>query len=119
MPLQLTPLKFETIPEILNGVIALKVNKELHKAFMDCMDSPELKNGREISLKITLKPRMRDAPMGGRSEFIGCDVTFGVSGRTPTQSIEVAMTQSAQGLLFNPDVPENPHQMTLPDDEET
>lgn len=113
MALHLVPLKFENIPKILGGAVALKIDKELHKAHMDCADSPELASGRTVTLTITLKPKLRNAPMGGRSEYAGCDVTFGVGGRTPTQAIEVSMANSAQGLLFNPDAPENPLQATI------
>lgn len=117
MALQLVPLKFQNVEKILGGAVALKIDKELHKAFMDCADSPELAAGRVVTLTMTLKPKLRKNPMGGRSEFSGCDVTFGVGGRTPTQAIEVSMAQSPQGLLFNPDAPENPMQHTIEEDD--
>lgn len=117
IPLNLEQNSLENIPKILGGAIAVKVNKELRKAYLDCEDSPELNSPRVVTLTIKLKPRMRPAPMGGRSEFEGCNVSFGIGGRTPSQEVEIPMIASPQGLLFNPLASDNPHQLTIDPDE--
>lgn len=113
VPLKLEQFTMENIPHILGGAIAVKVNKELRKAYLDCEDSPELNSARTVTLTFKLKPRMRPAPMGGRSEFEGCNVSFGIGGRTPTQEVEIPMIDSPQGLLFNPLASDSPYQHTI------
>lgn len=117
VPIKLESLSLENIPRILGGAIAVKVNKELRKAYLDCEDSPELNSARSVTLTLKLKPRMRPAAMGGRSEFEGCNVSFGIGGRTPSQEVEIPMIASPQGLLFNPLASDNPRQMTIDPDE--
>jgi hypothetical protein len=117
VPIKLESLSLENIPQILGGAIAVKVNKELRKAYLDCEDSPELNSARSVTLTLKLKPRMRPAAMGGRSEFEGCNVSFGIGGRTPSQEVEIPMIASPQGLLFNPLASDNPRQMTIDPDE--
>lgn len=113
VPLKLESLSLEKIPLILGGAVALKVNKELRKAYLDCEDSPELNSARVVTLTLKLKPRLRPAAMGGRSEFEGCNVSFGIGGRTPSQEVEIPMVASPQGLLFNPLASDNPYQLTI------
>lgn len=104
----LTPLEFKQIENILGGAIAIKINKELRKAFLDCADAPELTAARSVTLKIDMKPQMQ------RGEFIGCEVSFGVGGKIPTQAVVVNMKAGDQGLLFQPDAVDNPNQTTFP-----
>lgn len=113
MGVKLTALKFETIVKILGGAVGVKCDKEFRKAILDCEDAPRLKSAREVTLKVKFTPRLKQSRMSGEDEYAGCDVEFCVGGRIPSQAIVVAMTNSEQGLLFNPDAPEDPSQHTI------
>lgn len=117
--LNLEKLTFASIEKLLGGAVGVQFDKEVRKAIMDCEDSPDLKNARKVALSVEFVPRLVSSPIGGRSEYGGCDVAFKISGVIPGKSIVVNMAKddTGQGLLFNPDSPDDADQMTFTNDE--
>lgn len=98
---------FQSIDQIDNGSLITALNNAIHQAYLDCENRPALANAREVNLKMTLKPQAEG------TRLYRVEVGFDVAKKFPSQGIGVMMKPGADGLEFQPEVPENPNQSTL------
>jgi hypothetical protein len=104
----LKPFDIQSLDEIDGGSLVIALNNAIHQAYLDCESRPALGAAREVALKITFKPQAE----GTRLYRVA--VGFDVSKKLPSQGIGVMMKPGGEGLEFQPEVPENPNQNTLP-----
>ena len=49
-------LKTKSLADVRDGKVAIVLDNELYKIFHDCLDRPELKKARSVTLKISVTP---------------------------------------------------------------
>lgn len=106
----LKTFEFEAIDQIDNGSLIVALNNAIHQAYLDCESRPSLGKAREVNLKISMKP------FAEGTRLYRVEVAFDVKKAFPSQGIGVMMKPGEDGLEFQPEVPENPNQNTLPYD---
>lgn len=110
--MSLKAFEFQSINEIDNGSLILALNNAIHQAYLDCDNRPALAKPREVNLKITFKP------FAEGTRLYRVEVNFDVKKAFPSQGLGVMMKPGDDGLEFQPEVPENPNQNTLPYEQE-
>ncbi len=110
--MQKKPFTAKSLLEVDSGSVALAIDKEIKRAFMDMADRPEIKKPRKIALTIEMSPIQKD---GG---FYQSLVKIDVDGRNPKRGIEIRMNAESDGLEYNSAVYENPNQTTMNLEEE-
>lgn len=101
-------LIFENIKDIDHGRIAIAVNHALRQVYLDIQDRPNLPRERKVGIEISLKP-ITD---GGA--LVEIEAKFKISAKRPEQSsVAYRMKESRDGMTFQTDAPDNPHQNTL------
>ncbi len=103
----LKPFNFEAIAQINEGELLTELNRTLHQAFLDCADRPGVPAARKVTLTISLKPEIEGTHLGKvYTDFV-------VQKAFPSKGVTVAMKAGPDGLVFRPEVPDNPDQQTL------
>ena len=104
----LAKFDIQSIEQIDNGSLVTALNNAIHQAYLDCESRPGLPKPREVNLKIALKP------FAEGTRLYRVEVAFDVKKAFPSQGLGVMMKPGDDGLEFQPEVPENPNQNTLP-----
>lgn len=99
------------------GRIGAAFNVELERCVRDCMDRPADNRARSVAISFKLRPQSNS------TEVVDCDnvlVECEITGAVPKRRTKLyTMTPNRQGkLTFNPDLPDEPEQPTLYDDQE-
>lgn len=102
-------LRYETLPELDNGLLKKLLDDGLHRAAIDVVDRPMDVRPRVVTLTISVKPDAKACTSGDAT--IGFDVSLKLP-KQQTRDYATRVTRSGE-LLFNPDAPESVDQETI------
>lgn len=102
------PFTFESLGQIDGGSVAVAVNQEIRRAFLDMNDRPGVAKPRKITFSIELTPQVSQ-----QGAFDRAGVKIEVDGRHPKRGLEILMLAQQDGLEFNPAAYDSPNQTTL------
>ncbi len=101
-------LKFENIKDIDHGRIAVAVDQAIRQVYLDIQDRPNLARDRKVCIEIGLKPITESGAL------VEIEAKFKINSKVPERSsIAYRMKESRDGMTFQTDAPDNPHQNTL------
>jgi hypothetical protein len=109
--------KLETIHLIDSGKINAVFEQQMKRIVNDCIDRPLDDSERSVTISFKVKPNV--SLKTGETECSRVHVAIDVAGKVPTQKsrvIEMAVKQTG-GLVFNPDLLDDPAGSTLYDKE--
>jgi len=102
------PLQTAHLIELDDGTLAVALDRELRKAYLDCVDRHAVTAAREVTLKVKIAPLLDQT---GRLDNF--DVRFAVSSKTPERELAMRMTEEDGELVFGA-FKDNPDQLPLP-----
>lgn len=100
--MQMQKLTIETIPDM-DAAIAIAFNQALQSIYHDCCDRPHLKKVREITLKVSVKPRA-DAD-SSILDAVELDISVGskIPGKGTTRVCRAVPAMNGFGFLSHTD----------------
>jgi hypothetical protein len=109
-------LKLENLKLLDFGKVGAAFDHELRHVVLDCMDRSMDKRPRKVSITFTIKPVVPvDSPADCSEVEVECEVTSTVPKRR-TQIYKMRPTAKGE-LAFHPDLPAEPDEGTLYDDD--
>lgn len=100
-----------TLPLLADGALEAAVNSALISVHNDMSNRPTLDKPRKVAIVLEFIP---NALHEGASDLEDVRVGFKVKTTVPDLGpVQVQMTPKQNGLMFHPDVPEDPKQMSI------
>lgn len=100
-----------TLPLLADGALAESVDSALRRIHNDLVDRPTLDKPRKVQITLEFIPNALHA---NATDLEDVRVGFKVKAVTPDLGpVQVQMVPKNNGLMFHPDVPEDPHQMSV------
>lgn len=107
-------LTLDSLKDLDTGKVWQAFQMHLLRAAMDCLDRPADDKPRKVVLEFGLKPLMADD--GDCSEVVG---QFAIHSKVPTHRTKLySFGLRRNGLVYNPDAPDNVNQATFLEDPE-
>ncbi len=112
-------LTFENIGKFEGGTVVVAYDKDLAALVRDCRDRPHDKSPRKLTLEVVIIPKNPEGMDETAGGYIDVDAQFKIKISYPARKTAMRpFATNAQGqLTFNDMSPDNPHQMTIDNDE--
>lgn len=98
------------------GIVPEHFKQSLERAAKDCIDRPVVKTARKVTVEFFLTPVPDQSGRDCDEVHVECEISSAIP-KYRTRPYQMTPTRRGE-LMFNPDVPEDPDQQTLYDDQE-
>lgn len=106
----------ENLPQLDFGIVPEVFDREMKRVVKDCMDRPHDDKARAVNIKFAVKPLPSPSAQGMACDEVQVEVE--VDSAVPKQRTKIytMRTKADGGLVFHPDLPDDPDERTIMDE---